>query len=409
MGPAPAADHYPLMADFEYIARDAAGQRVAGVLEAATEAAAVRALDEQRLFPVRVKQRAASSSDAAGPRVGVKQLSQFFEQLADLLRAGVPMLRALATLSRTSASPRIAGVVRQVHEQVAAGKSLEEAMGRHPTVFNTLQIAMVRAGERGGFLEQVLADMSAYLERQDDLRSKVRGSLIYPCVLVTVGVLAVTVCLVWLVPKFRPIFEGIDLPLPSRMLFAASEVVSTYWPMTLMGLAMMVIALALFLKTDAGRRTWFAVQMKVPVVGHALRMVSITRFCRVLGTMLASGVPVLQSLQISRDATGLPALADSIDDATESVRHGKGLTPPLRQSNLFPPQLLEMIAVAEESNQLEKTLLKIADTVERRTNRHVDSVVRLVEPVILVILAAVILFVAIGLLYPIFTMARTIR
>lgn len=398
------------MASFEYIARSATGQRVTGVLEAASEAALLRQLDERSLFPVRVKEQADAGKQAAGVRVGNRELSAFYEQLADLLRAGVPMMRSLETLARTSGKRRMGGVIRELAEDVSEGKALEEAMGERPTVFKPLQVAMVRAGERGGFLEQVLADLSTYLERQDELKSKVIGSLIYPIVLVFVGIIAVGGCLIWLVPKFKPIFEGMALPLPTRVLFAASDMVSVYWPITLLGCVMGLIAVALYLKTPQGAALWGAIQLRIPLLGYTLRMVSITRFCRILGTMLASGVPMMQALSISRDAAaGTPALAYAIDDAVESVRHGKGLSPKLRDSNLIPPQLLEMIAVAEESNQLEKTLLKIADTVERRTNRQVDSVVRLMEPVILVILAVVILFVAIGLLYPIFKMSQTIR
>lgn len=398
------------MASFEYIARSATGQRVTGVLEAASEAALLRQLDERRLFPVRVKEQAETAAQIRGVRVSNRELAAFYEQLADLLRAGVPMMRSLETLARTSGKRRMGGVVRDLAEDVSEGKALEEAMSSKPTVFRPLQVAMVRAGERGGFLEQVLADLAGYLERQDELKSKVMGSMIYPVVLIFVGIVAVGGCLIWLVPKFKPIFEGMSLPLPTRVLFTASDMVSVYWPITLLGCVMGLIALALYLKTPHGAAMWGRIQLRIPLLGYTLRMVSITRFCRILGTMLASGVPMMQALAISRDAAaGTPALAYAIDDAVESVRHGKGLSPRLRESNLIPAQLLEMIAVAEESNQLEKTLLKIADTVERRTNRQVDSVVRLLEPVILVILAVVILFVAIGLLYPIFKLSQTIR
>ena len=165
----------------------------------------------------------------------------------------------------------------------------------------------------------------------------------------------------------------------------------------------------MFLKTSVGKKLWTFLMLNTPVIGHAIRMVAVTRFCRVLGTMLGSGVPMLQALSISGDAAGLKPLASSVGEAIESVRQGHGLATPLKKSGLIPPQLLEMIAVAEESNQLEKVLLKIAADVERRTNRQVDTAVRLMEPVILVLLAAVILFVALGLLYPIFTMASNIK
>ncbi|MEX2216771.1 MAG: type II secretion system F family protein [Phycisphaeraceae bacterium] len=397
------------MAQFQYIARTNTGERVNGVLEAATEAAAVRALDEKSLFPVKVTEQAQPRSQQQGPRIKTRELSAIFEQLGDLLKAGVPLLRALETLTRTNSNPRVVRVIRQVADDVSSGKALEESMGRQPTVFNSLQCAMVRAGERGGFLESVLFDLSAYLERQDELRSKVRGAMIYPVILVFVGFAVVTGCLVYMVPQFKPLFANLSLPLPSRILFAASDAISTYLPITLAGILLSVIAIAMYMKTAAGQNLWNKVMLAIPVVGLAVRMVAVTRFCRVLGTMLGSGVPMLQALAISRDAAGLPPLSVAIDEAIESVRHGNGLTPPMKKYDLIPAQTLEMIAVAEESNQLEKVLLKIADTVERRTNRQVDSAVRLLEPVILILLAGVILFVALGLLYPIFSMSSTIR
>ncbi len=397
------------MAQFQYIARTTAGEKVTGMLEAATEAAAVRALDEKSLYPVRVTQQAEKKSAMASMGIRTRELSAIYEQLSDLLKAGVPLLRALDTLSRTNPNKRVVAVVKQIHDDVATGKALEEAMSNQPAVFTVLQCAMVRAGERGGFLEAVLADLAVYLERQDELRSKVRGAMIYPALLVFVGILVVMGCLLWMVPKFKPIFANVSLPLPSQILFTASDLVAVYWHMTLMGGVLAAITLALFMKTPTGKDLFQWVQLRIPLVGHAIKMVSITRFCRVLGTMLAAGVPLLQALTISRDAAGLPSLAASIESAMDSVRGGHGLSAPLKQSNLFPPQFLEMITVAEESNQLEKVLLKISDTVEKRTNEQVDAAVRLLEPVILVLLATVILFVAMGLLYPIFTMSQTIR
>jgi general secretion pathway protein F/type IV pilus assembly protein PilC len=398
------------MPQFDYIARTTTGDKVTGVLEAVSQSAAARALGEKSLFPVRIAEQAQKPSQAKGPRLSGRELAGIYEQLADLLRAGVPLLRALETLTRTNSNQRIAGVVKQIQEDVATGKALEEAMLRQPTVFTALQAAMVRAGERGGFLESVLTELASFLERQDELRSKVRGALIYPCLLVVTGVAIVIGCLLWMVPKFKPIFEGRgDLPLPTRMLFAASDSLMIYWPMTTAGLVLGSVALALFLRTPPGQRLWIHLKLGVPVVGHAIKMVAVTRFCRVLGTMLEAGVPLLAALGISRDAVGLAPLAVLIDNAMESVRHGRGLAGPLREGRLFPPQVVEMVAVAEESNQLEKVLLKIADTVERRTNRQVDMAVRLLEPAILVLLAAAILFVALGLLYPIFTMARTLK
>ena len=397
------------MATFEYIARTSNGEKVSGRVEAGTETAALQVLDERRLFPVRVKETAENQQRLTGRRLSSRDLGTLFDELSDLLRAGVPLLRGIETIEKVSAGRPIAKVLAEVREQVSAGKAFHEAMAEQPRAFSTLHCAMVRAGERGGFLEDVLHDLATYLERQDDLRSKVRGALIYPAVLVSVGTVVVVGLLIWLVPLFKPMFEGRDLPFPTRVLFAASDSINVHWPMTLMAIILLLIAVLTIFKTEGGRASLARLQLKIPIIGKTILMVAITRFCRILGTMLVSGVPILQALTISRDAAGCQPLADAVDDAVENVRDGRGLVGPLRKSKLFPEQTLEMMAVAEESNQLEKVLMKIADTVERRTNRKVDAVVRLLEPAILVLLAAGILFIALGLLYPIFTMARTIR
>jgi len=397
------------MARFEYIARTPTGQRTSGAVEAASEAAAVRVLDEQRLFPIRVIERAEQEGGSRGVRIRAGELAALFEQLSDLLRAGVPMLRAIDTIARTHSRGSLGPVLREVQAKVAQGKSLSDAMGEQPGVFSGLQLAMLRAGERGGFLEEVLMNLAGYIERHDELRSKVRGAMIYPMLLMAVGVFAIAVCLIWLVPKFKPLFEGVSLPLPSTLLFAASDMVVEQWPTTLAVGCLATLGAILFLGSDSGRSLWAQWQLSIPVIGRTILMVSLTRFCRILGTMLASGVPILQALQISRDAVGAPRLAAAIDEAAASVREGQGLTAPLRRSGLVPEQILEMMAVAEESNQLEKVLLKVADTVERRTNQQVDQAVRLLEPLILIVLAVAIMIVALGVLYPIFTMARSIR
>lgn len=397
------------MANYLYIARTSKGEKLSGVIEAGSEAAALAMLDERQLYPVRVVEQETNQTGGFTRTVKARDLGVMYEQLADLLRAGVPMLRALQTLARTNTNARLRAILEQIAADVAEGEALADAMARQPQVFNELQNAMVRAGERGGFLEDVLADMSVYLERQDELRAKVRGAMIYPALLTIVGIFAVGICLIWLVPKFQPLFKNMPLPLPSRVLFALSDALVNQWLISLSVGVLVLIGLIGFMRTERGRSQWAWLQLKIPVVGNAILMVAITRFCRILGTMLASGVPILQALQISRDAIGCKPLAENVDEAIESVREGGGLSEPLSRTGLVPQQILEMIAVAEESNQLEKVLLKIADTVERRTNQSVDQAVRLLEPVILIMLSGAILFVAMGLLVPIFTMARTIR
>jgi general secretion pathway protein F len=211
------------------------------------------------------------------------------------------------------------------------------------------------------------------------------------------------------VPRFKTMFTGRALPLPTRIMFGLSDMLLENWPLLLGGLVLAVLAVASAVRSRLGRRVWEHWRLRIPVLGRVVRTISITRFCRILGTMLANGVPILQALAISKDATGSIILADRIEEAAESVRAGETLAEPLRAGGLIPPQILEMIAVAEESNQLDRVLVEIADTVERRTDRQVDQAVHLIEPIILVFMAITIGTLAVGLLYPILTMAQSLK
>jgi len=397
------------MTTYDYIARTAAGEQVAGAMRSDSEAAVLRTLDEQRLYPVRITMRQPRRRGIGAGRIRLGELGVMYGQLSDLLQAGVPMLRALQTLARAGLRRRLTDVIISVRDEVAAGKSLAEALLAHPKAFTPLDAAMVRAGERAGFLEDVLANLSEFLERQNELRSKVRGALVYPLVLTVIGTVLITGVLIVLVPRFRPFFGGISLPAPTMFLFWLSELLTEQLPLMVGLLVLAVIGLRVFLRSDAGRLVWDRCRLRVPVMGRVLRAVSITRFCRILGTMLANGVPIIQALGISKDATGSAVLTRSIEQATENVRAGESLAGPLRAGGLFPAEILEMIAVGEEANRLEKVLIRIAETVDRRTNRQVDAAVRLIEPLILLIMAVGIGFVAVGLLYPIFTMSQTIK
>jgi general secretion pathway protein F/type IV pilus assembly protein PilC len=331
-----------------------------------------------------------------------------YGQLADLIGSGVPMLRSLDSLIRSTVSPRLVEILREVRASVADGQSLTESMRQFPQVFPILHTAMIQAGERAAFLEQVLRSLSDFLERLDELRSKVLGAMIYPAVLSVLGTCVMIGALIFFVPRFEPLLANARKPLPTEIRFALSKTVRGYWYLILVGAGVGVGVVWTNLKSEKARRLLERWRLKVPVVGNALRLLAITRFCRILGTMLANGVPLLQALRISRDATGSTLLADRIGEATEAVRDGKRLSEPLATGGFIPEQILAMITVAEESNKLDKVLLQIADTVERRTNRQVDQAVRLVEPAILCLVAAGIGFLALGLLLPIFTLASSL-
>ena len=399
------------MGEFEYTAKSARGETVIGTINADSEAAVLRVLEEKALFPFVIRSLTAGTEQGQKRRRGripTRDLGVMYSQLADLIGSGVPLLRALKSLVKSTVNARLREVLKEIQGAVADGKSLTEAMRQHPLTFSTLHVAMIQAGERASFLEQVLRSLSEFLERLDELRSKVSGAMIYPALLTVVGTVVMLGAMIFFVPRFEPLLSAVHQTLPTRLLFAFSHLVRGYWYLLILGLGGGAGLLWSSLNSAGGRRWLERWRFKVPVVGSALRMVAITRFCRILGTMLANGVPLLQALSISKDSTGSPMLADRVALAAENVRAGKPLTEPLAAGGLFPEQIIAMISVAEESNQLEKVLVHIADTVERRTNRQVDQAVRLVEPLILCAVAAGVGFLAMGLLLPIFTMASTL-
>ena len=397
------------MNKFHYTALTEAGQKISGALEADSEAAVLRLLEERKLFPVTVQGRGAGTGQARPRRrIRSSEVGMFYGQLADLLGSGVPLLRAFDSLIKSAPGVALRDLLKDIRASIADGKSLTEALRQYPENFPTLHTAMVQAGERAAFLEEVLRSLSDFLERLDELRSKVLGALIYPTLLIALGLAVMIGALIFFVPKFEPLLASANKPLPTEILFAASKIVRSHWYLLVLGAAGLVAAVWANLKSPATRRWMEQWRLKVPVVGNAFRLLAITRFCRILGTMLANGVPLLQALKISKDATGSNILGERIAEATEAVRDGKRLSEPLGVGDFFPEQILAMIAVAEESNKLDKVLVQIADTVERRTNRQVDQAVRLIEPAILCLVAAGIGFLALGLLLPIFTMASAL-
>ena len=397
------------MPKFQYTARNLSGGKVAGLIEADGEGAAIQLLERKELYPVDIW----NTEDKADNRlfrgrISNRDLGVMYGQLSDLLGSGVPLLRALKSIVKSTVNKRLKGVLGDIHNSVADGKSLYESMAEHHNIFPELHTVMVQAGERASFIEEVLESLSVFLERLDELRGKVLGALIYPVMLVMLGGTVMVSALVLFVPKFEPMLAGIDKPMPTEVIFFLSESIRNYWAIIAIAIGGLIAFFWSAMQSQSSKRAMERWRLKIPVAGTAMRMVAITRFCRILGTMLANGVPILQALAISRDAPGSALLAENIDDAIKNVRAGEPLTEPLKGGGLFPEQVLAMISVAEESNQLQKVLLHIADSVERRTNQQVDQAVRLIEPVILCMVAAGIGFLALGLLLPIFTMASSL-
>ena len=394
------------MPSFSYKAVNTTGRPVTGVLTAENYQVALRMLDEQTLYPVKVTEGIEESrlGLGAGRRIKTHHLTTFYSQMADLLMAGVPMLRSLDVLARQASHGALAQVVKELREAVAGGTSLGDAMAKHPRVFSPLHASMVRAGEHGGFLEDVLARIAIFSEKQDELRNKVVGSMIYPAILVFAGSSVLLLVMLFVVPKIRPYLRPETFnPLTVAVFWACDQLRDNY--LVVIGVLLgIVLGVSAFLKTDYGKTLFERFKLRAPVMGNIFTMVAICRFCRILGTMLHNGVPILQALKISKDSAGNELLAKVVEKAGDSVKKGAALSAPLGDSGMFPPTIVDMIAVAEESNNLETVLVQIAETNEARTARQIDLGVRVLEPILLVIMASLVFCILVAILLPILTM-----
>lgn len=399
------------MPSYTYKAVSAEGEPVSGVLTAENYQVALRQLEEKTLYPVKVTEGIDQGGGSLGRRrVSNSQLTIFYGQLADLLKAGVPMLRSLDVLGRMGKkNSGLSQVVRELREDVAGGTSLGDALGKHPRVFPPLQASMVRAGEQGGFLEEVLERIALFAEKQDELRNKVVGSLIYPCILVTAGVGVLTLIMFVVVPKIREFLPEASLNVLSHIVFGITDFLQAHWPLLLIGLIAAIATFTALLRMESFKRQFELFKLRAPVLGRVFTMVAICRFARILGTMLRNGVPILQALRIAKDSAGNEILAEVISDAADSVRKGASLSEPLGQSGLFPPDVVDMLAVAEEGNNLEHVLIQVAETNEKRTERQVDLAVRVMEPLLLVAMAASVFVILMALLLPMLTMGSGIE
>jgi general secretion pathway protein F/type IV pilus assembly protein PilC len=347
-----------------------------------------------------------------GRRISPQLMAITYGQLGDLLGSGVPLLRSLEVLQRQSSHAGLADVLSQIKGQVEEGSTLSDAMLRFPRVFGEMAVNMVRAGGEGGFLEEALHRVSEFTEKQEDLKGRTMGALAYPMFLAVIGTSVVTVLVVFFVPKFAELFSQLrergELPAVTDWLLATSDLLR-HWGWLILGA---LIGLGMFAKaklaTDEGRLWRDRWKVRIPGAGRILLNLAVARFCRVLGTLLHNGVPILKSLEISSEATGNKMLAGAVQQAAKNISAGETLAAPLAASGHFPPAIVEMIGVAEESNTLESVLINIADGLERRTWRQLDLFVRLLEPLMLLVLAGAVLVVVIALLLPVIKMSTTI-
>lgn len=399
------------MPTFAYIARDIKGNKVTGTLEAGAQGEAVNQLSAKSLFPISVTAEKSKATSIKLFQRGVsgQTLATAYSQLSALLRSGVALLRSIAVIRDQSSNERFTEVLTAVYDDVEQGDSLGDAMAKHDNVFSEMAINMVKAGGEGGFLEDALERVANFTEEQEDLKSRTISALAYPMVLTSVGFAVVSGLIVFAVPMFAQMFDQMrergELPFLTDWLLAFSDGIRGYWWLIAAVVVGVFIFLRYYLATPEGRFNADRVRIGMPLIGNIFQNLAVARFCRVLGTLLSNGVPILQSLEISREAAGNKVLSKAIAEASENITSGESLAAPLSASGRFPKTVVEMISVGEESNTLDTVLVDIASSLEKQTSRRLDLLVRLIEPVMLVILAGVTLLVVIALLLPIIKMS----
>ena len=400
------------MPEYRYVARNQMGGKIEGALDVAGEREAAAALAAMGLYPLEIRAVTAQATQGKVRRVKGQQLAAFYSQLADLLKGGVPLLRALRILHDQTSNPNFKSILDQVYRRVEEGATLAEAMQRYQNAFGEMGVQMVRAGSEGGFLEESLVHVAQYTEVQDDLRSRVIGAMVYPVLLTGFLVVLISVILGYFIPQFEGFFNDLreqgELPLITTIIIGLGNWMKRLLPILVPLAIFIVVGLRFWAATEKGRRFFDTLKMRLPIIGELYRGFAVARFCRILGTLLRNGVPIVKSLDISADATGNRILGDAIAKASENITAGERLAGPLAASQWFPRSVVEMISVAEEANTLDTVLVEISNSLEKRNWRTLDLAVRLMEPILLVFLGGSVLILVISIMLPIFRLSTTI-
>jgi general secretion pathway protein F len=401
------------MPEFTYEAMATTGQKQQGSLQAGSDREAMNMLSSRGLFPLRlVAVKKTSTFSFGGKRVRKSLLCAFFSQLADLIHSGVPLLRSIELLERQTSHITFKEVLRDVRARVADGTGLAHAMAQHPNIFDELSVSMIRAGQEGGFLEDVLRRIADFTEYQEDLKAKVAGALAYPIFLGVVGTIILLGLVIFFVPRFEPMFKKLEekgeLPTLTVVVVGISHLLIDYGIFVGIGLVVGFVFFRRWASSPNGRMMIDTLRLKVPLAGPIFLSLAISRFTRILGTMLHNGIPILQALRIAKDSTGNKVLAEAINKSADNIKAGDSLAKPFAASKHFPRDVVEMVSIGEESNNLEKVLIDIANSLDKRTTRQLDLFVRLLEPVMLLVMAILTLLVVASLLMPVFKMGSTI-
>lgn len=399
------------MPQFKYEVKKGPGASSSGVLEAESQRAAVARLRDMGYFPISVEpyeEKAKKQSVSQSlVRIRLKDRNLFFRQLANLIESGMPITRALSTLVEQTENPKLRIIIEQLREDVQKGSSFAEAMQNHPKLFPAMLCNMVKAGETGGMLEDVIWRIVTFGEQEEELQGKAISAMIYPLFLLLIGSTAIFILLSFVFPKFVVIFNdfGAQLPLPTRMVMGLCGFMGKFWWAVLMGIAGIVAVIVSYFRTPQGRRTRDKLLLRIPAIKDLVQRYEMAKFARTLGTLLDNGVPVLTSLKVTVDTLTNVIIADEVNVVHGRVIEGDSISDSLKQTKFFPPMVVNMFAVGEESGRLGAVTARIADAYDHEVDRAVKAIAALFEPMLIVVMGVVIGFLVIAMLLPMLTLS----
>src|SRR5215217_923890 len=396
------------MALYAYRALDKQGEIIQDKLEGSGEMAVAHELRQQGLLVIDVKEQGAGQKDILAPFKGIRlaDLVVFSRQLATMINAGLPIVRALYILSEQTENPKLNDVVVAMRKDVEAGLSLSESLEKHPDAFSRLYVEMIKAGEVGGILDGVLLRLADQLERDQDLRRKIRSALTYPVVVFVLAILAASFMLIFIVPVFATMFQdlGGTLPLPTRICMLISHILTSFWGVLVYaGMALAVVLFLRWKKSESGRKVWGRAVLRIPAkIGDVVKKATLARFARTLATLSAAGVPILQSIEITATSSGNWVVEKALLESKEAVREGIPIYKPLEAEPVFPPMVTRMIAVGEETGDIDGMLTKIAEFYESEVDAAVKSLTSIIEPIMIVVVGSIVGGIVISMYLPMF-------
>lgn len=396
---------------YSYVAVDKAGKKIKATMEADNESLVLQHLRAESLQVLELKEtKKAAGSKVAKGKMKPKALVVFSRQFATMIDAGIPILRCLDILVGQTKDPILKPVLENVRTDVKGGLALNEAMAKHPQVFNKLYLNMIRAAELGGILDVILDRLSGFLEYENEVRAKIKSAMMYPVLVLIFSQLMLMVLFSFVLPKFKDIFTGMNVKLPAMtaMLFKIGDFMEKYWWSIFLMVGIAIFGLKMWGKTPVGRYKLDFFKLKFPIVGELTLKMSVARFCRTFGTLINSGVPMMRSLEIVGETLGNAVLTESITVTRNAIREGQKLSDPLASSGLFPSMVTHMIDVGEESGRLSEMLVKVGDFYDTEVEATVKGLTSMIEPLLIIFLGAVVGFIAISVMTPIFTIVNSV-